>query len=41
MCVLGGEKCYFFEKFCLRTKWVTLYQDYFWATGDSRKDPKK
>ena len=22
MCVSGGKKCYFFRKFCVRTKWI-------------------
>ena len=24
VCVLGGKKCYFYGKFCVRTKWMTL-----------------
>ena len=26
VCVSGGKKCWFFGKFCVRTKWMTPYQ---------------
>ena len=25
VCESGGKKCYFFEKFCVRTKWMTPF----------------